>query len=85
MPVPDWAQKMLCIIVPKEETPLMFSGKEVDFARSLFDKQHDFNGTEIEVNKIRQSFYLSRHAQLKFAYRCLQEAREIGAVRSRFA
>ena len=33
-----------------------FSGKEVDFARSLLDKQHEFNGTSLEVNKIRQSF-----------------------------
>ena len=24
---------------------VLFSSKEVDFARSLFDKQHDFNGT----------------------------------------
>ena len=31
----------------------MFSGKEVDFARSLFDKQDDFNSTSFEVNKIR--------------------------------
>ena len=44
----------------------MFSGKEVDFARSLLDKQHEFNGTSLEVNKIRQSFYLGRHAQQKF-------------------
>ena len=43
----------------------MFSGKEVDFARSLLDKQHEFNGTSLEVNKIQQSFYLSRHAQQK--------------------
>ena len=35
----------------KEETSLMFSGKEVNFARSLFDKQHDFNDTSSEVNK----------------------------------
>ena len=40
---------------------------EVDFARSLLDKQHEFNGTSLEVNKIRQSFYLGRHAQQKFA------------------
>ena len=39
----------------------MFSGKEVDFARSLFDKHYNFNGTSLEVNKIRQSFYLGRH------------------------
>ena len=45
----------------------MFSGKEVDFARSLLDKQHDFNFTSLEVNKIRQSFYLRRQAQQKFA------------------
>ena len=51
----------------KEETSLMFSGKEVDFARSLLDKQHEFNGTSLEVNKIRQSFYLCCLAQQKFA------------------
>ena len=51
-----------------EEMSLMFSGKEVDFARSLFDKQHEFNGTSLEVNKIRQNFYLCRHAQQKFAF-----------------
>ena len=45
----------------------MFPGKEVDFAKSLFDKQHDFNGTSLEVNKIRQSFYLGHHTQQKFA------------------
>ena len=42
------------------------SGKEVDFARSLLEKQHEFNGTSLEVNKIQQSFYLCRDAQLKF-------------------
>ena len=52
----------------------MFSGKEVDFARSRLDKQHEFNGTSLEVNKIRQSFYLGRHAQQKFAQSCLKEA-----------
>ena len=44
-----------------------FSGKEVDFARNLLDKQHEFKGTLLKVNKIRQSFYLGRHAQHKFA------------------
>ena len=42
------------------------SGKEVDFARNLLDKHHEFNGTSLEVNKMRQSFYLGRHAQQKF-------------------
>ena len=42
------------------------SGKELDFVRSLLDKQHEFNGTLLEVNKIRQSFYLGRHTQQKF-------------------
>ena len=51
--------------------------KEVDFARSLLAKQHKFNGTSLEVNNIRQSFYLGRHAQQKFVSSCLQEAREI--------
>ena len=63
----------------------MFSGKEVDFTRGLFDKQHDFNGTSSEVNKIQQSFYLGRHAQQKFALSCLQEAEEISTVCSRLA
>ena len=36
----------------KEETSLMFSGKEVDFMRSLLDKQQEFNGTSLEVSKI---------------------------------
>ena len=34
----------------EEETSLMFSGKEVDFVRSLLDKKHEFNGTSLEVN-----------------------------------
>ena len=42
------------------------AGKEIDFARSLLDKQHEFNGTSLGVNKIRQSFYLGCHAQQKF-------------------
>ena len=42
-------------------------GKEVDFAKSLLGKQHEFNGTSLEVNKIRPSFYLGRPAQQKFA------------------
>ena len=40
----------------------MFSGKEVDFVRSLLNKQHELNGTSLEVNKIWQGFYLGRHA-----------------------
>ena len=46
---------------------LIFSGKEVDFAKSLLDKQHAFNNTSLEVNKIWPSFYLGRPAQQKFA------------------
>ena len=42
------------------------SGKEVDFMRSLLDKQHEFSGTSLEVNKIRQRFYLGHHAQQRF-------------------
>ena len=45
----------------------MFSGKEVDFSRSLLDKQHEFNGTSLETNKVWQSSYLGRHTQQKFA------------------
>ena len=53
---------------------------------SMFDKQQDFCGTLLEVNKIRQSFYLGRQetlcrdglkCQQKFALTCLQGAREI--------
>ena len=50
----------------KEKLSLMFSGKEVDFVRSLLDKQHEFNGTSLEVNKIGQSFYWGLQAQQKF-------------------
>ena len=39
----------------------MFSGKEVDFSKSLLDKQPE-HGTSLEVNKIQQSFYVGRHA-----------------------
>ena len=45
----------------------MFLGKELDFARSLLDKQHEYNGTSLEVNKIQQSIYLGHPAQQKFA------------------
>ena len=45
----------------------MFLGKEVDFLRSLLDKQHEFNGTSLEANKLWQSSYLGRHTQHKFA------------------
>ena len=61
----------------------MFSGKEVDFARNLLEKQHEFNATSLEVNKIQKSFYMGLHAQQKFALSCLQEARQKSAVRSR--
>ena len=44
----------------------MFLGNEVDFVRSLLDKQREFNDTLLKVNKIWQSFYLGRHAQQKF-------------------
>ena len=45
----------------------MFLGKQVDFVRSLLDKRHEFNGTSLEVNKIRPSLYLGCPAQQKFA------------------
>ena len=45
----------------------MFSGKEVDFARNLIDKQHEFNTTSLEVNKIQKRFYMGPHAQQKVA------------------
>ena len=45
----------------------MFLGKQVDFVRSLLDKPHEFNGTSLEVNKIRPSLYLGCPAQQKFA------------------
>ena len=37
--------QVIKLSLQKEETSLMFSGKEADFARRLFEKQHDFNGT----------------------------------------
>ena len=43
----------------------MFLGKEVDFVRSLLDKQHEYD-TSLKVNKIWHSFYLGRHAPQKF-------------------
>ena len=51
---------------PEKRNVTNASGKELDFARSLLDEQHEFNGTSLGVNKIRQSFYLGRHAQQKF-------------------
>ena len=48
----------------KVEMSLMFLGKEVDFARSLFDKQHDFSGTSLEVNKIRMAELLFESSRL---------------------
>ena len=39
------AWQVIELSLQKEETSLMFSGKEVDFVRRLFDKKHDFNGT----------------------------------------
>ena len=36
------------------------------FHESLFDKQHDFNGTSLEVNKIWQNFYLGRMLNAPF-------------------
>ena len=45
----------------------MFSGNEVDFAINLLDKEHEFNGTSLKVNKIWQGFYLGHHSQQKFA------------------
>ena len=45
----------------------MFLGKEDDFLRSLLEKQHEFNGTSLEANKIWQSSYLGRHTRQKFS------------------
>ena len=45
----------------------MFSGKEVDFARSSLGKRHEFNYTSLEVNKKWHSFYFGSHAQQKLA------------------
>ena len=53
---------MLLKVPRKKEMSLMFSGKEVDSVRSLLNKQHEFNATSLEVNKIWQSFYLGSHA-----------------------
>ena len=49
------------------------SGKKYDFAKSLLDKQHEFNGTSLEVSKIYTAelfFGSSRSTES-----CLQEAR----------
>ena len=45
----------------------MFLGREDDFLRSLLEKQHEFNGTSLEANKIWQSSYLGRHTRQKFS------------------
>ena len=51
----------------KDKTLLMFLGNEVDFVINLLDKEHEFNGTSLKVNKILQGFYLGHHAQQKLA------------------
>ena len=55
------------------------------FRESLFDKQHDFNGTSLEVNRIWQSFYLGRMLNRnlhKVVYKKLQKRRSFSILLS---
>ena len=45
----------------KEETLLMFSGKEVDFTRSLLDKQHKNNPLERWKKSLKHLDKLLKH------------------------
>ena len=49
---------MLLKVPRKKEMSLMLSGKEVDSVRSLLNKQHEFNATSLEVNKIWQLAFI---------------------------
>ena len=51
----------------------MFSGKKDDFAKSLLDKQHEFNGTSLEVSKIYTAELL--FGSSRSTESCLQEAK----------
>ena len=54
---------MITSLLHKEETDRQYFRAKVDLARSLF-KKSDFNDTLLEVNKMRQSSHLGRHATL---------------------
>ena len=59
----------------KEKTSVMLSGEEVDFARSLLDKQHEFNGTSLKVKYVRAFIWvvtLNRNLQ-KVVYKKLEK------------
>ena len=53
---------MIQSLLHKAETDRQYFRAKVDLARSLFNKQRDFNGTLLEVNKMQQSSHLGRHA-----------------------
>ena len=55
---------MIQSLLHKAETDRQYFRAKVDLARSLFNKQRDFNGTLLEVNKMQQSSHLGRHATL---------------------
>ena len=70
---------MIKSLLDKEETDRKYFRAKVDLVRSLFDKQHDFNGTLLDVNNIQQSFYLGCQAMLYRNRLKCQQAQEINA------
>ena len=69
---------MIKSLLYKEETDHKYFRAKVDLARSLFDKQRDFNGTLLEVNNIQESFYLGCQAIMPYLNRLkCQQAQEI--------
>ena len=65
---------MIESLLHKKETDRKYFRAKVDLVRSMFDKQHDFNSTLLQVNKIRQSFYLGRQATLyRSGLKCQQK------------
>jgi len=70
---------MIKSLLYKEETDRKYFRAKVDLARSLFDKQHDFSGTSLEVNNIQESFYLGCQAMLYRNRLKCQQAQEISA------
>ena len=69
---------MIESLLYKEETDRKYFHAKVDLARSLFDKQRDFNGTLLEVNNIQESFYLGCQAIMPYHNRLkCQQAQEI--------
>ena len=63
---------MIESLLHKEETDRQYFRGKFDLARSLFNKQSDFNGTLLEVNKIQRlsaklSFGSLRNTLLRWA------------------